>query len=109
MVFTCATYEESLGWRRLLIVGAEHRVNGGMPELCRRNCDNAPREWSGPARISRPTPRIPEYPRNIDSLRAGPAHPEHRPLLRTPPWISCGSLRSEHTGTASGTSGDTAN
>src|ERR1041385_6327037 len=52
MVFTCATYEESSGWRRLLIVGADHRVNGGMPELCRRNCDNAPRKAPPARRLS---------------------------------------------------------
>ena len=69
MVFTYATYEESSGWRRLLIVGADHRVNGGMPQLCRRNCDNAPRERPKPrrflARISVPPPRIPDYAQNI--------------------------------------------
>src|SRR5215813_11717443 len=44
MAFTCATYEESSGWRRLLIVGADDRVNGGMLEVSRRNCDIAPRD-----------------------------------------------------------------
>src|SRR5262249_39722148 len=54
-----ATYEEYLDRRRLLIVGPDPHVNGGMPQLCRQNCDNAPRERPGratrPARIS-PSP-----------------------------------------------------
>jgi len=55
MVFTCATYEESLGWRRLLIVAADYRVNrwdarGSSTELrqCAARCGIRPiarREW----------------------------------------------------------------
>src|SRR4051812_35243535 len=105
-VFTCATYEESSGWRRLLIVGADHRVNGGMPELGRRNCDNAPRKRpdraDGPATISCPSPRAPEYARNIESLRAILEHRNRARRSGRPLPISPGTPGSEQTGTAIG-------
>jgi len=111
MVITYATYEESLGWRRLLIVGADYRVNGGMLELCRQELRQCAASYRRPERhailmriswvsaagrsIHDPTrPRadrhdrgdlgaVAHQDRSPHVLAGGHVEPEHRAVART--------------------------